>query len=58
MPSTPQQQQVQNLRSDNDIKEQAINQAKQDMIIENERNDLYKNKLPNKNANIFNSNMI
>ena len=34
---TPQQQQVQNMRSSNDLKEEAINQAKQDMINENER---------------------
>ena len=34
---TPQQQQVQNMRSNNDLKENAINQAKQDMINENER---------------------
>ena len=39
MPTTmsPQQQQVQNLKTNNDIKEQAINQTKQDMINENER---------------------
>ena len=29
---TPQQQQVQNMKSNNDLKENAINQAKQDMI--------------------------
>ena len=34
---SPQQQQVQNLKNNNDIKEQAINQTKQDMINENER---------------------
>ena len=34
---TPQQQQVQNMKSNNDLKENAINQAKQDMINENER---------------------
>ena len=34
---SPQQQQVQNLKNNNDIKEQAINQIKQDMINENER---------------------
>ena len=34
---TPQQQQVQNMRNNNDLKESAINQAKQDMINENER---------------------
>jgi hypothetical protein len=34
---TPQQQQVQNMRNNNDLKENAINQAKQDMINENER---------------------
>ena len=34
---TPQQQQVQNMRTNNDLKENAINQAKQDMINENER---------------------
>ena len=34
---TPQQQQVQNMRSNNDLKENAINQAKQDMINESER---------------------
>ena len=34
---TPQQQQVQNMKTTNDIKEQAINQAKQDMIVESER---------------------
>ena len=37
MPVTPQQQQVQNLKNNNDVKEQAINQAKQDLIVENER---------------------
>ena len=34
---SPQQQQVQNLKNNNDIKEQTINQTKQDMINENER---------------------
>ena len=34
---TPQQQQVQNMKSNNDLKENAINQAKQDMINEHER---------------------
>ena len=34
---TPQQQQVQNMKSNNDLKENAINQAKQDMINETER---------------------
>ena len=34
---TPQQQQVQNMKSNNDLKENAINQAKQDMINESER---------------------
>lgn len=35
--STPQQQQAQNLKNNNDIKEQAITQSKQDLIVEQER---------------------
>ena len=34
---TQQQQQATNMKNDNDIKEQAVNQAKQDMVVENER---------------------
>ena len=34
---TPQQQQVQNMKTNNDIKEQIINQARQDLINEQSR---------------------
>lgn len=37
MPIVPQQQQLQNLKNSNDLKEQALNQIKQDTIVERDR---------------------
>ena len=51
---TPQQQQVQNMRNNNDLKENAINQAKQDMINENERKrSLQKQEVDAKRENLL-----